>query len=151
MKNYTMNFSTKTLTMTKEFATNAMIPNSEESLLLLHLQSICPNLNLAYKSNKTTAKNPRKGLTFEKMEKYIRLYDNANELLVAFSTVKAIGDVMPNKYEYVYKWFVSQFPNYKEMPELVNGKLVAEVISFPKVATVSITEPEIENTFNKVG
>ena len=150
MKNYTMNFSTKTLTMSKAFATNAMIPNSEESLLLLHLQSICPNLRLAYKSQKNTVKNPRKGLTFEKMEKYIRLHDNANELLVTFSTVKALGDAMPNKYEYVYKWFISQFPNYKEIPELVNGKIVAEVISFPKVATIPTTATATENTLDNV-
>lgn len=135
MKNYTMNFATNTLTMTKDFAAKAMIPNSEESAILLHLQSICPNLKITYKSHKTTAKNPRKGLTFAKMEKYIRLYDNAAELLVAFSTVKAIADIQPNKYEFVYKWFVSQFPNYNELPELENGKLVAKVIDFIPSAT----------------
>lgn len=130
MKNYTMNFATKTLTMTKDFAEKAMIPNSEESNILLHLQNICPNLRITYKTHKTSAKNPRKGLTFAKMEKYIRLYENANELLLAFSTVKAIAEVQPNKYEFVYRWFVSQFPNYNELPELENGKLVAKVIDF---------------------
>lgn len=135
MKNYTMNFATKTLTVTKDFATKAMLPNSEESTLLLHLQNICPDLKITYKSHKTTAKNPRKGLTFEKMEKYIRLYDNSDELLLAFSTVKAIADVQANKYDYVYKWFIAQFPNYKELPELVNGKLVADVIDFPTAST----------------
>ena len=135
MKNYTMNFATKTLTMTKDFAEKAMIPNSEESNILLHLQNICPNLRITYKTHKTSAKNPRKGLTFAKMEKYIRLYENANELLLAFSTVKAIAEVQPNKYEFVYRWFVSQFPNYNELPELVNGKLVATVIDFAPTAS----------------
>ena len=135
MKNYTMNFATKTLTVTKDFATKAMLPNSEESSLLLHLQNICPDLKITYKSHKTTAKNPRKGLTFEKMEKYIRLYDNSDELLLAFSTVKAIGDLQPNKYEYVYKWFISQVPNYTDLPEFKNGKLVASVIDFPATST----------------
>ena len=134
VKGYKMNFATKTLTMTKEIAEKAMMPNSSESALLLHIQSICPDLKIAYKTHKTTTKNPRKGLTFEKMEKYIRLYDNADELLLAFSTVKAIGDIQPNKYDYVYKWFVTQFPDYRELPTLVNGKLVAQVIDFPMVA-----------------
>ena len=137
MKNYSMNFATKTFTMTKDFAKRAMIPNSEESAILLHMQSICPNLKITYKSHKTSAKNPRKGLTFAKMENYIRLFDNADELLLAFSTVKAIADVQANKYDYVYKWFISQFPNYKELPELTNGKLSANIISFPTTSTMN--------------
>lgn len=130
MKNYTMNFSTNTLTITKEFATNAMKPNSDESKILVHLQSICPNMKITYKTHKTTAKNPRKGLSFAKMENYIRLYDNADELLLTFSKVKAIADIQPNKYNFVYKWFITQFPNYKEFPEFTNGKLVAKIIDF---------------------
>lgn len=130
MKNYTMNFSTNTLTITKEFATNAMKPNSDESKILVHLQSICPNIKITYKTHKTTAKNPRKGLSFAKMENYIRLYDNADELLLTFSKVKAIADIQPNKYNFVYKWFITQFPNYKELPEFTNGKLVAKIIDF---------------------
>lgn len=135
MKNYVMNFATKTLTVTNEFAKKAMIPNSEESTILLHLQNICPGLKISYKSRNTTIKNPRKGLTFAKMERYILLHDNADELLLAFSTVKAIGDLQPNKYEYVYKWFISQFPNYTDLPEFRNGKLVASVIDFPATST----------------
>lgn len=131
MKNYTMNFATNTLTMTKDFAEKAMIPNSEESAILLHLRTICPNLKTTYKTHKTTAKNPRKGLTFAKMEKYIRLYENSNELLLAFSTVKALADIQPNKYDFVYKWFILQFPDYNEIPEFTNGKLVTTVIDFP--------------------
>lgn len=136
MKNYKMNFATNTLTITKEFAQRAMVPNSEESTILLHLQSLCPNLKVTYKTHKpSSTKNPRKGLTFKKMENYIRLYDNASELLVMFSTVKAIADLQPNKYDFVYKWFVTQFPNYREIPELENGKLVAKVIDFIPSAT----------------
>lgn len=131
MKNYTMNFATKTFTMTKDFAEKAMIQNSEESLILQQAQAVCPNLKIAYKTHKSTARNPRKGLTFAKMEKYIRLYENANELLLEFSTIKAVADIQPNKYEYVYKWFVTQFPNYNELPDLTNGKLIANVIKFP--------------------
>lgn len=137
MKNYTMNFATKTLTMTKEFAENALDPSSEESAILLHLQNVCPGLKTTYKTHKTTTKNPRKGLTFANMEKYILLHDNANELLLAFSTVKAIGDIQANKYDYVYKWFITQFPNYQELPEFVNGKLVSKVVDFPQISSIN--------------
>ena len=52
-----------------------------------------------------------------------------------FTLIKAIAEVQPNKYEFVYRWFVSQFPNYNELPELENGKLVAKVIDFIPSAT----------------
>ena len=52
----------------------------------------------------------------EKMEKYISLYENAEELLTLFNAVKAVGDSQNNKMKYVADWFMAQFPNYKEMP-----------------------------------
>lgn len=135
MKDYKMNFNTRTLTITKEFAKKAMIPGTEESEILKHLQSICPGLNISYKTRKPSiTPNPRKGLTFAKMERYIRLHDNASELLVAFSTVKAIGDTLSNKYNYVYNWFMTQFPDYGDIPEIKNGKIVANIVSYIPVA-----------------
>ena len=127
--NYKMNFATNTLTITKDFEKKAMIPNSEESTLLLHLQSLRPNLKIAYKMNRTNNRNT-KGLTYTKMEKYIRLHENANDLLIAFSTIKEVGRTQNNAYNFVYNWFMTQFPDYGEMPEIKNGKLIAEMIDY---------------------
>lgn len=128
MKGCKMNFATKTLTITKDFSDKAMIINSYEHSILLHCQSICPDLRIAYKTHCTKTRNPKKGLTFNKMERYIRLFDNADELIIAFSKVKAIADFQPNKYDFVYKWFMKQFPNYKNVPSFENGELKVESI-----------------------
>lgn len=127
--NYKMNFATRTLTITKDFEKKAMIPNSEESTLLLHLQSVCPNLKIAYKSSNSNNRNT-KGLTYAKMERYIRLHENVNELLIVFSTIKEIARTQNHAYNFVYNWFVTQFPDYGEIPEMRNGKLVAEVLDY---------------------
>ena len=127
--NYKMNFATNVLTITKDFEKKAMIPNSEESTLLLHLQKLRPNLRIAYKTSNSNNRNT-KGLTYEKMEKYIRLHENANELLITFSTIKEVGRTQNNAYNFVYKWFMTQFPDYGEVPEIKNGKLVAEMVDY---------------------
>ena len=74
--------------------------------------------------------NPAKGLSFERMEKYIRLHENADELLDLFQKVKAAG----RGYLYVKAWFIKQFPNYKDIPNFINGKL----------RTVPVEAPEAE-------
>lgn len=137
MAYYKMNFATKTITISKEFAQKAQDPNSEESNILLHLQSICPGLKIAYLTHCGGFRNPRKGLTFDKMERYIRLHDNAPELLYNFSVVKSIAELQANKYEYVYRWFMEQFPNYGNIPEIKNGKLITNVIEYIPTLTVN--------------
>lgn len=132
MANYKMNFATKTLTITKAFATMAMKPNTEEANTLAHLKSLFPDLKIAYKTCCSTGSHPFKGMTYNKMERYIRLHENAGDLLIAFSTVKEIGRTQPNAHNYVCKWFLEQFPDYREIPALQNGKIAAaEPIDYP--------------------
>ena len=64
------------------------------------------------------------------MEKYIRLHENAEELLDLFQKVKAAG----RGYLYVKAWFIKQFPNYNDIPNFINGKL----------RTVPVEAPEAE-------
>jgi hypothetical protein len=62
------------------------------------------------------------------MEKYIRLHENADELFDLFQKVQSAG----RGYPYVKAWFIKQFPNYKNVPEFVDGKLrVVEPVEAP--------------------
>lgn len=137
MKNYKMNFSTRILTITKDFAAGAMIPHSEEAMLLEHFQKIMPDLKVKYLTHKPSATpNRSKGLTYKKMENYINLYENSEELLERFRIVKALSQIQTNPYLYVFNWFVNQFPNYKEMPEFNNGKLHTTLIEVPEIMNI---------------
>lgn len=134
MKNYKMNFATATLTITKDFSERLENPNSDECMILEHLMKVCPNLQIRQRTANRKAPSKNKGLTFEKMEKYISLHENADELLSLFEKIKDVGDTHSNKYGYVSKWFHKQFPQYKELPTIVDGKIKA----------VALTDVEIE-------
>lgn len=137
MKNYKMNFATATLTITKDFSERLENPNSDECKILEHLMKVCPNLQIRQRTANRKAPSKNKGLTFEKMEKYISLHENADELLAQFDTVKDAGDSQSNKYVYVANWFHKQFPQYKEIPTIVDGRIKA-------VALIKIKEEEIK-------
>ena len=123
MTGYKMNFATKTLTITKAFAAKAMQPESDEARIMLHMKTLCPDLHVFYKENHSARKHPYKGLTYDRMERYIRLHKNADELIIAFSAVKELGRAQTNAHNYVAHWFLETFPDYYETPLLQDGKL----------------------------
>ena len=127
--NYRIDFTKMTLTMTAEFADRAYDPESEEYEILTRLQKDFPRLRVVRKTHRSPkTANPAKGLTYERMEKYIRLHENAEELLDLFQKVQSAG----RGYPYVKAWFTKQFPHYNEVPEFKNGKLrVVEPVEAP--------------------
>ena len=134
MTNYRMNFATKTLTISKEFARKAIsCPNSEENRIMEQCRSLCPDLKIAYFTRRASSCKPYGGLTYTKMENYIKLYENAGELLKMFALVKEVAKIQKSKMKFVCDWFIKQFPNYEEMPEIRNGKLYTPVVRVPEV------------------
>ena len=123
MKEYKMNFATKTLTVTKAFAEEALIAGSEASKIIANCYALCPNLRIAYRTHKPSkTSNPAKGMTYDRMERYISAFADGAEALAEFGIVKEISLSQSNSYKYVYDWFVNRFPNYQELPTFVNGK-----------------------------
>ena len=134
MANYKMNFATKTLTISREFSNKAIAcPNSKEYQIMEQCRSLCPDLKIAYFTRRSSSSKPYGGMTYTKMENYIKLYENADELLERFSVVKEVAKIQKSKFGFVYNWFITQFPNYDEMPEIRNGKLYAPVVGVPEV------------------
>ena len=127
--NYRIDFTKMTLTMTAEFADRAYDPSTEEYEILTRLQRDFPRLRVVRKTHRSPkTANPAKGLTYERMEKYIRLHENADELLDLFQKVQSAG----RGYPYVKAWFIKQFPNYKNVPDFKDGKLrVVEPVEAP--------------------
>lgn len=127
--NYRVDFAKMTLTMTADFAKKAYDPTTEEYEILTRLQRDFPRLRIVRKTHRSPkTANPAKGLTYERMEKYINLHENAGELLDLFQKVQSAG----RGYPYVKAWFVKQFPNYKNVPEFKNGKLrIVEPVEAP--------------------
>lgn len=94
--NYRIDFTKMTLTMTADFALKAYDPTTEEYEILTRLQRDFPRLRVVRKTHRSPkTANPAKGLTYERMEKYIRLHENADELLDLFQKVQSAGRGYP--------------------------------------------------------
>lgn len=111
--NYRLDFATMTLIVTKEFTDNAYDPGTEEYKTLCRLQNDFPKLNVVRKKHRAPkVQSINKGLTYERMERYISLYDNKEELLERFWKMREAGGFV-----FARKWFLKQFPNFKEVPD----------------------------------
>ena len=122
-KEYKMNFATKTLTITKAFAEAALEPKSEASKVIANCRAACPDLQIAYRTHKSSkTSNPAKGMTYDRMERYISAFADGAEALAEFEKVKEFSLSQSNRYKYVHDWFVKRFPNYKKLPTIINGK-----------------------------
>ena len=128
MKRYKIDLTTQTLYVSKEFQKAALKFDSEESIFIKECRELCPKLKIR-QLPPSKSRNQKKGLTYIKMEHYIGLHENAAELLESFRIVKEAAKSHNNPYQYVYQWFMMNFPDFYEMPNIVNGKLYA--ISYP--------------------
>ena len=123
MKGFKMDWSKQTVTITKAFAEEALIEDSSASKVLKQLQAVCPNLKIVARTHKPSkSRNEAKGLTYEKMERYICCFEDSAEVYGEFLKVKQLSLSQPNCYQFVKEWFLDTFPNYGEMPEFVDGK-----------------------------
>ena len=131
---YKILFNENTVIMNHKFAAAAAKYGTKENLLIKRIREDFPGMKELIVSGReqTTAKaNSR--LTYENMEKHIRAYDNAEELLDVFETVKALSLATASPYKYVCDWFKIQFPDYKKTPVFKDGKLTAAPVEAPKV------------------
>lgn len=126
MKEYKINFTTNTVTISKSFALAASDPCKPEFETLSKLQAAYPGMRIIHKTHRSPSKaNANKGLTYERMEGYINLHENAAELLIKFEAVKAIAATQKSPYKLIRNWFMQQFPDYGKLPEINrNGKIL---------------------------
>lgn len=126
MKEYKINFTANTITVIKSFALAASDPGKPEFETLSKLQAAYPGMRIVHKTHRSPSKaNANKGLTYERMEGYINLHENAAELLIKFEAVKEIAAKQKNPYLFTKGWFMQQFPDYGKLPEInSNGKIL---------------------------
>lgn len=124
MNGFKMDWNKKTLTITQAFAEEALVENSPASQMLKHAQEICPNLKIVRRTRKPSkSRNEAKGLTYERMERYICCFEDSAEVYGEFLKVKQLSLSQSNSYLFVKDWFLETFPNYGELPEFIDGKL----------------------------
>ena len=130
--------------MNKKFAAAAAKYGTRENILLKNIRTDFPGMDEVVISGReqTTARANHR-LKYENMERYIRAYENAEELLEVFETVKTMSAPLASPYKYVADWFKAQFPNYKETPVLQAGVLTVVPKEPPKITEYKQKLPKV--------
>ena len=105
------------------------LPTDDKSLILPQSLQNSPqayNLLMDVKSKgfriNVRQRKPRKAcptrMTFNQMETYISCLTDADERLEELHAVMDAGKGQKNQYEYVRRWFLANYPHYREIPVL---------------------------------
>lgn len=127
VKGYKIDFATQTLTMNYKFAEESMKFSTKEYNLLKKVKADFPNLKIVTKAGrKITTPRKTKRLSYNNMEKYIRTFENSEELLAMFNLAKDRSATAKSPYKFVCDWFLMQFPNYNSFGETtdINTKVI---------------------------
>lgn len=142
---YKILFNENTVIMNYKFAAAAAKYGTKENVLMKSIREDFPGMAEVVISGRVqpSAKTNHR-LTYENMEKYIRVHQNAEELLEVFTTVKAASVALASPYKYVSDWFKAQFPKYKKSVVFKDGSLTVAPIKAPEII-------EYKHKLEKVG
>ncbi len=130
---YKILFSDNTVIMNKKFAAAAAKYGTKENVLMKSIREDFPGMaEVVISGREQTSARTNHRLTYENMEKYILVHENADELLEVFNTVKAASAPLASPYKYVCDWFKVQFPNYKKSVVFKDGSLTVAPIKAPE-------------------
>ena len=132
---YKIMFAENTVIMNKKFAAAAAKYGTPENKLMKNIREDFPGMaEVVISGREQTSAKKNTRLTYENMETHIKVYENADELMEVFESVKALSQTCASPYKYVRDWFEAQFPNYKKAPVFQNGKLTIVPIATRKVS-----------------
>ena len=143
---YQIDFTAKTLTITKEFSDNAQDPASKEFGILMNLQNAIPGLTVIRKTHATPRKyvskstgetfncNQFKNLKYENMEGFINGLSNSEDYMKPYLFLKNCGSLpLTSRYTAVRRWFVAQFPEFRKNPLFYlynNVPVIIDIVPF---------------------
>ena len=131
---YKILFNENTVIMNYKFAAAAAKYGTPENKLMKNIREDFPGMaEVVVSGREQTSAKSNSRLTYENMETHIKVYENADELMEVFASVKALSQTCASPYKYVRDWFEAQFPNYKKAPVFQNGKLTIVPVATPNV------------------
>lgn len=131
MKNYTINYSENTITITKKFMDNAGVIGSTA----FNEMKILREMGMAIIVRETKPRNNHK-VTYAQMLQYINCVEKRSFYMSRFEAVREEAKSKKVPYARVLEWFNETFPNFYDRPEFNERN---EII----VTTNDYTESEI--------
>ena len=111
-KPYAIDFTTNTVTVTKKFLEATQMIGTPEFNTMMQIREMGMTI-----ITKAPAKKKNTKLTYDKMQKYINLLDEAEKYQAEFERVQIESLAYDSSYAYVLKWFKKTFPSYGKQPE----------------------------------
>ena len=113
----TINYSSRTIQMTKKFAKAAEKFGSVEYKNLQEARRDNPTFKVVIVARKAAEKKDiYKGLTYSYMEKYINAHDDAEEKMKEYKNLRGLSDeakealAEPCSYNEIRAWFLNAYP-----------------------------------------
>lgn len=127
------NHTNKTITVTDKFMKEAAKPFTNEFNDLMMLCERCPGYKVITRSHRrpsTSKKTPNipKFVSYDHMERYIRLLPDSANLLAQLQLVKDYAKAHNYAASIVFKWFNETFPDYRKAPQIdEKGNITATI------------------------
>lgn len=141
---YKIYFNMNTVVMNYKFAEQAGHCGTHEYEIMKGIRTDFPGMAeivVSGRDKKTAHPNTR--VTYKNMETHILAYENADDLLDVFATVKALSKVCASPYKYVCDWFELQFPDYKSVPTFKDSKLTVIPVKAPETKDYKQKLPKV--------
>ena len=113
----TINYSSRTIQMTKKFAKAAEKFGSDEYKNLQEARRDNPTFKVVIVARKAAEKKDNyKGLTYSYMETYIKAHDDAEEKMKEYKNLRGLSDeakealAEPCSYNEIRAWFLNAYP-----------------------------------------
>lgn len=139
-RNYVFDPVNNSLTITKAFAEKLQDPSSMEYAFFRAIKADNPSIAVYKRTHitKSGTVNKNKKLTYENMIAYMKLLPNSEKYLTVFDSLRTCANLLSiSPYVVVSKWFVEQFPKYREDP-------VFYLTNEPKIISAEIYIKKVE-------
>lgn len=113
-KNYNINFTDKTIVITKKYAKEANDMASDAYKTLTKLRKDYPDFTIVLKQiKKKEGKRTFRNLTYDAMRLYIEsMFGSESEKAKELEERILLSETKDGRYAYVKSWFLENFPNY---------------------------------------
>ena len=126
-KGYVIDYTTKTVTVTKKFMEEAGIIGTKA----FEERKVLDKMGLVFQIREVKAHKSNK-ITYKQMMEYITRVENSAHYLTLFEAVRGEAKSKNNPYLRVLEWFNKTFPRFYEMPEFnSNNEIIVKPVDYP--------------------
>ena len=126
-KGYVIDYTTKTVTVTKKFMEEAGIIGTKA----FEERKVLDEMGLVFQIREVKAHKSNK-ITYKQMMEYITRVENSAHYLTLFEAVRGETKSKNNPYLRVLEWFNKTFPRFYEMPEFnSNNEIIVKPVDYP--------------------